>query len=73
VIIDKLSEIIGFFGVIAGIEIIAIVLFSASILYFRNPIVAGVIGNMSSLSMSLGYIGYSIRNERKKLINIGNK
>ena len=48
-----------------GIEIIAIAIFMTSVLYFRNPVVVGLIGNISSLTMTLGLLGYAINRERK--------
>ncbi len=39
-----------------GIELVAIFIFIISIAYFRSPVVAGVIGNMSSRGMRLGVI-----------------
>ena len=39
-----------------GIELIAIAIFTVSFIYFRSPVVAGVIGNLSSLGMILGVI-----------------
>lgn len=52
--IDNLDKIIGMVGLVMGIELIAIAIFSVSVLYFRNPVVSGVIGNLSSLGMLLG-------------------
>ena len=66
-LIDNLDKIIGLFGLMMGVEIIAAVLFSVSVLYFRSPIIAGIIGNLSSLGMTLGLIGFSIYQERKKI------
>ena len=54
--IDNLDKIIGMVGLMLGIELVAIVIFTLSIAYFRSPVVAGVIGNMSSLGMTLGVI-----------------
>ena len=48
-----------------GIKIIAIAIFITSILYLINPVVAGLIGNISSLTMTLGLLGYAINRERK--------
>jgi hypothetical protein len=36
-----MGEIIGFFGLITGFTIVAMAIFTASFLYFRNPKVAG--------------------------------
>jgi hypothetical protein len=54
--IDNLDKIIGFVGLVIGIELIAVAIFTLSVLYFKNPVVAGVIGNLSSLGMILGAI-----------------
>jgi hypothetical protein len=64
-IIDNLDKIIGLVGVIMGIELIAIAIFTVSILYFRNPVVAGLIGNFSCLTMTLGLLGIAINHETK--------
>ncbi|WP_048189800.1 hypothetical protein [Methanobacterium sp. SMA-27] len=64
-IVDNLDKILGLFGLMVGIELIAIVIFTLSILYIRNPLAAGLIGNISSLTMTLGIIGYAINRDRK--------
>ena len=64
-IVDNLDKILGLFGLMVGIELIAIVIFTLSILYIRNPVAAGLIGNISSLTMTLGIIGYAINRDRK--------
>ncbi len=64
-IVYNLDKIIGLVGLIMGIELIAIAIFMTSILYFRNPVVAGLIGNISSLTMTLGLLGYAINRERR--------
>ncbi len=64
-IVDNLDKILGLFGLMIGIELIAIVIFTLSILYIRNPLAAGLIGNISSLTMTLGIIGYAINRDRK--------
>ena len=69
-IIDNLDKIIGLVGVIMGIELIAIAIFTASILYFRNPVVAGLIGNFSFLTMGLGLIGISVNHEKKEAVKL---
>jgi len=61
--IDNLDKIIGMVGLIIGIELIAIAIFSVSILYFRSPVVAGIIGNLSSLGMMLGTIFVFVKKE----------
>ncbi len=54
-IIYNLNKIIGLIGVIIVIELIAITIFTISVLYFKNPVVAGLIGNFSSLTMTLTF------------------
>ncbi|WP_048190768.1 hypothetical protein [Methanobacterium sp. SMA-27] len=61
--IDNLDKIIGLVGLIMGIELIAIAIFTLSLAYFRSPVVAGVIGNMSSLGMTLGTIIVFVKRE----------
>ena len=48
-----------------GIELIAIAIFTVSVIYFRSPVVAGVIGNLSSLGMTLGVILVSVKREMR--------
>lgn len=60
--IDFLNKIIGMVGLVVGIELIAIAIFSVSVLYFRNPIVAGVIGNLSSLEILSGTLVVFVNN-----------
>ena len=64
-IVDNLDKILGLFGLMIGIELIAIVIFTISILYFRNSVAAGLIGNISSLTMTLGIIGYAVNRDRE--------
>lgn len=56
IIIDNLEKIVGLVGVIVGIEILAAAIFMFSFLYFRNQQIAGLIGNFSSLTLTLGLI-----------------
>ena len=63
-IVDNMDKILGLVGIMVGIELIAIAIFTASILYFRNPFAAGIIGNISSLTMTLGLICYSLNQDR---------
>jgi hypothetical protein len=63
-IVDNLDKILGLVGLMVGIEVIAIAIFTVSILYIRNPITAGIIGNVSSLTMIMGIIGYSIKKDK---------
>jgi hypothetical protein len=67
-IVNNLDKIIGLVGLIMGIEIIAIAIFITSILYIRNPVVAGLIANISSLTMTLGFLGYAINRERNNYV-----
>ena len=69
-IIDNLDKIIGLVGLIMGIELIAIAIFTASIIYFRNPVIAGLIGNFSFLTMGLGLVGLSINHEKKEVVKL---
>lgn len=62
--IDNFDKIIGLVGLLIGVEIIAAAIFTISILYIRNPQIAGLIGNFSSLTMVLAMIGYSIKKEQ---------
>lgn len=50
-------------GLMLGIELVTIFIFTVSIAYFRSPVVAGVIGNMSSLGMTLGVIFAFVKKE----------
>jgi hypothetical protein len=61
--LNNLDKIIGMVGLIMGIELIAIAIFTVSILYFRSPVVAGIIGNLSSLGMMLGTIFVFVKKE----------
>jgi hypothetical protein len=61
--IDNLDKIIGMVGLVMGIELIAITIFTVSLAYFRSPVVAGVIGNLSSLGMLLGTIFVFVKKE----------
>jgi hypothetical protein len=63
-IVDNLDKILGLVGLMVGIELIAIAIFTATILYLRNPFAAGIIGNISSLAMIMGIIGYTLNKER---------
>ncbi len=62
-LIIKITALLGMF---IGIELIAIGVFTVSVLYFKSPVVAGVIGNMSSLGMLLGVIFVSVIKEMRK-------
>jgi hypothetical protein len=62
--VDNMDKILGLVGLMVGIELIAIAIFTASILYLRNPFAAGIIGNISSLAIILGIIGYTLNKEK---------
>ena len=59
-LVVKISALVGLF---MGIELIAIAIFTVSVIYFRSPVVAGVIGNLSSLGMTLGVIFVFVKKE----------
>jgi len=61
-LVVKISALVGLF---VGIELIAIAIFTVSVIYFRSPVVAGVIGNLSSLGMTLGVILVSVKREMR--------
>lgn len=69
-IIDNLDKIIGLVGLIMGMELIAIAIFTASVLYFKNPVVAGLMGNFSFLTMGLGLVGFSVNHEKKLAVKV---
>ena len=64
-LVVKISALVGMF---VGIELIAIAIFTVSVIYFRSPVVAGVIGNLSSLGMILGVILVFVKKEMSKKI-----
>jgi len=64
-LVIKISAMVGMF---LGIELIAIAIFTVSVLYFRSPVIAGVIGNMSSLGMIVGVILVFVKKEMGKKI-----
>lgn len=64
IIIDNLDKILGLVGVIVGIEIIAAIIFTFSLIYLRNPQFAGVVGNISSLSLTLGLITIFLKRDK---------
>ena len=63
--IENLDKIIAMVGMIMGIELIAIGIFTVSIAYFRSPVIAGIIGNMSSLGMMLSVIFVFVKREMR--------
>ena len=65
--IDNLDKIIAMVGMLMGIELIAIANFTVSIAYFRSPVIAGVIGNMSSLGMILGVVFVFVKKEMRNI------
>lgn len=64
IIIDNLDKIFGLVGVIVGIEIVAAVIFIFSFIYLRNQQLAGIIGNFSSLSLTLGLITIFLKKDK---------
>jgi hypothetical protein len=60
-IIDNLDKIIGLTGVVIGIELVAAAMFMLSIVYFRSPQIAGLIGNLTILSLATGLIAYFLK------------
>ena len=62
-IIDNLEKIIGLTGVVVGMELLAGAIFIVSVIYFRNQYLAGVIGNLFSLSMAIGLITFFLKKE----------
>lgn len=54
-------NIIGLTGILVGIELIAFGISFLSILYLKNPQIAGIIWNISSLSMTSGLIVYFLK------------
>lgn len=63
VLISNLDKIIGMVGLILGVEVIAILIFLFLITNLRNPVIAGLAGNISSFCMVLGIIIIHIKQE----------
>jgi len=62
-LVIKIASLMGMF---IGIELIAIGIFTLSVLYFRSPVMAGVLANLSSLGMFLGVLFVSVITEMRK-------
>lgn len=56
-----LIYLIGLTGILVGIEIIAFAIAFLSILYLKNPQIAGIVWNISSISMTSGLIVYFLK------------
>lgn len=65
--ISNLDKIIGMMGLILGVEVISIVIFLSLIIYIRNPVLAGLAGNLSSFGMTAGIIFIFVKQEMGKL------
>lgn len=63
ILIDNLDKLIGLVGLCIGIEIIAGFIAIFAIIYVKNPYLAGVIGSLSSMSMSSALIYMFLRKE----------
>lgn len=62
-LINNLDKLIGLVGVCIGIEIIAGLIAIFAIIYVRNPYIAGVVGSLSSLSLSSALIYTFLKRE----------
>jgi hypothetical protein len=67
VIISNLDKILGMVGLILGVEVISIVVFLFILVNIRNPVLAGLAGNISSLGMMVGIIFIFVKHEIGKL------
>lgn len=65
--ISNLDKIIGMMGLILGVEVISIVVFLFLLINIRNPVLAGLAGNISSLSMTVGIIFIFVKQEMGRL------
>lgn len=63
----NLDKIIGMMGLILGVEVISIVIFIFLLINIRNPVLAGLAGNLSSLSMIVGIIFIFVKQEMGRL------
>lgn len=63
-IIENLDKILGLVGILLGIEILAAIIFTFALIYLRNPQIAGVLGNITSLSMTLGLITIFLKKDK---------
>lgn len=67
VMLFNLDKIIGMMGLILGVEVISIVIFIFLLINIRNPVLAGLAGNLSSLSMIVGIIFIFVKQEMGRL------
>ncbi|MTK63877.1 MAG: hypothetical protein F8N15_04970 [Methanobacterium sp.] len=65
--ISNLDKILGMMGLILGVEVISIVIFLFILINIRNPVLAGLVGNISSLGMMVGIIFIFVKQEIGKL------
>jgi hypothetical protein len=65
--ISNLDKIIGMVGLVLGVEVVSIVIFLFLIINLRNPVLAGLAGNISSLGMIVGIICVFLKQEMGKL------
>jgi hypothetical protein len=65
--ISNLDKIIGMMGLVLGVEVVSIVIFLFLIIKLRNPMLAGLAGNISSLGMIVGIICIFVKQDRGKL------
>lgn len=61
---ETLFKILGIVGTVIGMEIIAVIIFTFSVIYLRNQQIAALLGNMSLLGMSLGLIVSFLKYDR---------
>jgi hypothetical protein len=54
-------KIIGLMGTVIGIELVAALIFMVAVIYLRNQQAAGLIGNLSSLSMTITLIAILLK------------
>lgn len=57
-------KITGLLGTVIGIEIIAILIFTAAAVYLRNQQAAALIGNISSMSMAFVLMLTLLKNDK---------
>lgn len=65
--ISNLDKILGMMGLILGVEVISIVIFLFLLINIRNPVLAGLAGNISSLGMMVGIIFIFVKQEMGRL------
>ncbi len=63
-IMENLIKILGLTGTVIGIELIAVLIFTLSLVYFRNQQTAAFIGCFSMLSMVLSLIAVFLKFEK---------